>query len=405
MPADSTIHLALDARTNLHVLVRRVRIEALDRSYAPIEIEALNELLRARDIEALVRAAAELGPMTASQDWLEGWAYKPSDLQGRHPSIDLQDPDPDLLVHECYFDPFSQSTGDDPWEFDEVGRIARAATKRAAEDYAFSKEEDFSFADGRFVYVIEPLHNWLLMRNLVSIVLRIGAVFSADEGDDSTVLEDSGFRHVEPTSSAARSSMGGPGFVIPVAYNPSFSQPAISLTWKDDKIWPFYMSITEPGQTAVQRALGIARPRHLRGSADVRFLTSVQADQAEASLSIRARADESAKWIYLVLMQPEGKSQADVADAFLRALDGQFHKAEVRYTGISTSEIKTQAAPTTLAEAIWDVVRYHPSKYLMCCKYCHRTILAGLQGVKASFCSSACRASYNRELRVRDERH
>lgn len=386
--------LALDPISQMHVLVRRAATARPQRQ-APVSLENMNELLMARDVHAFVLAADALGPMYEAGEVPKKRRMGAREAAGSR----LLPPNADALLSECYFDPFSQ-VGDNPGEFDETGRVMRAATRRAASELGLSA--DSSFIEEGFEYLIEPLHDWMIMRNLMSVAMRLlaNARVAAEEGRMGAVLADTGFSYVEPKSRPAKSSMARPSFVIPVGYNPFFSRPMLDLTWNDGAIWPFFCRITEEAKTTLEKLTGARRPRHLVGAPEVVFLTSVQADRTEASLDLKkTAADSGDKWLYMAVVADKG-GQETAANALLRAMEGLFGTRElVSCGGAKSDEVKIERKPANLPEALWANIRSHPNRYLMSCRFCGRTVFANMLGGETSFCSPSCRSAYSQMLR------
>ena len=394
-PLPETARLVLDTKSNMHAVVRRVPAGPATGARA-IGLEQMNAVLMARDADDFVRAVDGAGLMYAPGDVPAARKMGAAGLRSALGSR-LASPDAGLLLSECYFDPFSKA-GDNEWEFEGVGRVAKAATSRAAAELALSAGDPF--IDEGSEYVVEPLHDWVILRNLMSIAMRIlaNARAAAEEGRMGDVLAQTGFSLVKPASKAAKNAMGHESYVIPVGYNPFFSRPAVDLSWKDENIWPFYCSITEDGKTWLEKAAGVNRPRRLRGAEDVVFLTSVQAGRAEESLSLRRhRSEPDVTWLYMAIAADEGQEAA--ANAFLRGMQGLFGTEVVSCGGPKSSEVVSAAAPTNLPEAMWADVRDHENLYIMSCRFCGRTVFANMHGGETSFCSPSCRSAYSQMLR------
>lgn len=394
-PIDTRI--ALDANSKMHVLVRRIDTGEAPTSWAA-DLGDMNAILMARNAGDFARSAEGLGLM-----------YRPCDVPatrrmgagalrkaiGRR----LASPDPTGLLRECYFDPFSQ-VGDATWAFEQIGQPGKAPTARAAAELDILVDNDF-VRDG-CEYIIEPVHDWLVLRNLMSISLRLlaNSRAAAAEGTLDNVLTATGFRHIEPQSDAAQTALDGkPAYVIPVAYNPFFSRPLIDLTWNDQSIWPFFCRISETDQGEAEKLLGVVGVKHLIGAKDIRFITSVQADKAKASLKLKKEADSPEKtWLYLALIANEGGQEA-TANTFLRAMDSVFGTREIACGGERGTELHAPSHPTNMPEAMWALAWEHPNRYLMSCKHCGRVQFSYMLGGETAFCSPGCRSAYSKAHR------
>lgn len=398
------IHIAMDPRSGMHSIVRLVPVEELDRPFEPVDPDALNSLLMARDVEALVEAAAQLGAMalnTAPEGGLQGKCFKPSELQGGgKQALKLEAPIAERLLEECFFDPYAASEGTSGFEFSQAGRVAKAATRRAVEAYNFLKARDYSFADDQYRFLVEPMQDWVFARNILSVILRIGGLLR-ENPEEQEVLTAAGFARAVPETAHQREVMGGSCFVIPIGFNPYFRKGNLlfnDVTFKKsaEVIWPLYRSVAGIKKTGLTRQF---LNYHLRTEESVIFLTAVEAMQIEGSLQPRSKRPLVAKWWYMGLREQDGYSQREAADTLLRAFDRVLFRPELAYSGEPMREIEPASKPTNLLEAMWLLVRYHPGRYLLTCKNCHRTILSGTQGGERRFCSDSCRAAWNKEHR------
>lgn len=399
-----SIHIAMDPRSGMHSIVRLVPVEELDRPFEPVDPDALNSLLMARDVEALVEAAAQLGAMTvgtAPDGGLQGKCFKPSELQGDGKrTLKLEAPDAERLLEECFFDPYAAREGASGFEFSQAGRVAKAATRRAVEAYDFAGARDYSFADDQYRFLIEPIQDWVFARNILSIVLRIGGLLR-ESPEEQNVLTAAGFSRAMPETTHQKDVMGGSCLVIPIGFNPYFRKGNLlfnDVTFKRsaDVIWPLYRSVAGIKKSALTKQF---LNYHLKTEESVIFLTAVEAKQIEGSLKARGKRPLIAKWWYMGLREQEGCSQRETADMLLRAFDRALFKPELAYSGEPMREIEPASKPANLLEAMWLLVRDHPGRYLLTCKNCHRTILSGTQGGERRFCSDSCRAAWNKEHR------
>lgn len=397
--ASDSIYLAMDPRSGMHCLVRPVPVEDLGRPLDPVNPDDLNELLMARDATALIEAARKLGPMFSGLKTgdLDKKSFKPSELQGSGKlKVKLEAPEADRLINECFFDPYAEIIDGTDVGYAPSGRTAKSSAVTAAADLNFLNARDLSFADGHYRYLIEPLHDWVFARNLLSVVLRIGGLLRANP-DDKDILSSAGFALSEPSTRHQRFMMEGTCYVIPIAFNPFYQKGNVvwnGLTFDERVIWPLYDSITEIAKSRVSKSI---IDHHLKTEEKVKFLTSVEANRADGHIWLsRDKHDPVNRWWHMVLKAPDGESQLDIANTLLRGLDRSLFKPELAYTGSPMHEIEPAAKPTNLLEAMWLVVRNHPDRYLMTCDNCHRTVLSGTQGGERRFCSTSCRATWNR---------
>lgn len=396
------IYLALDSQSGMHCLVRLVPIDELGQPYAPVDIDNLNRLLMARDPEALVVAARDLGPMyPGGKDGAgrEELCFRPSGLRaedGAKPRFET--PDPEKLLRECYFDPYAEPDNSAGLGYHQTGRLARSASKRIADAFGIQNARDYSFADDGFRYLIEPLHDWVFARNLLSITLRIGGLLRANPMEES-VLTAAGFTHMLPDTRYLRIRMGDSCYVAPIGFNPFYRDGGVianSISFSEGIIWPLFSSITDVKKSNLIKQV---IDNHLVTDERVKFLTAVNAGQVDGSLSSRDVHSLVHTWWYIALVSEEGMTQRDVANMLLQALDRALFSPELTYSGVPMREVEPAAKPKNLLEAMWLIVRNHPDRYLLTCDYCHRTVFSGTQGGERRFCSNSCRAAWNKEHR------
>lgn len=174
------IYIARDGKSGMHVLVRILAVGDIGADYLPIDPDGFNELMMARDARSLVLAAQGLGPMLASEGDLASRIFVPSELRrGIAGEMDLVPSDLGGLLSECYFDPYAEPVGTGGMGYRGIGRTGKKAARDLIEGFDFSNAGDLSYLDSQFRAVVEPLHDWVFARNLLSIVLRIGGLYRA----------------------------------------------------------------------------------------------------------------------------------------------------------------------------------------------------------------------------------
>ncbi|WP_321972618.1 hypothetical protein [Paratractidigestivibacter sp.] len=147
-----------------------------------------------------------------------------------------------------------------------------------------------------------------------------------------------------------------------------------------------------------------AAPRRLKGTGGVAFLTSVQVDQAKASLHLRdAGNGPSDTWLYMAIAADDRGQEAS-ANAFLRGMQGIFGTETISCDGTKSDGFVVAANPASLPEAMWGNVRSHENLYIMSCRFCGRTVFANMHGGETSFCSPSCRSACRRMLRGQGRR-
>lgn len=389
--SEINLYLAKDKRSNMHSFVRSTSEKLLSGEVFSPPADAVNDLLMSRSIESLANAAERLGPM-----FRRGKDYEHRLMRGGRPRL-LPSNSEDLLW-ECFFDPYATRVESGSPAFERSGNTARRAAARVIESRDFCKcEGDDPTPDGRPDLIVEPLQDWVLLRNLISVALRLGGTLRTTKSRD-TLLEDVGFSKMGRRTLMSKLATDSPGFALPVMFNPFFRGGASrdgakklqNITFDAKATWPLYLSITE----IKSRYLGLANVASLRGCDSIKFVTGPQAEAPDGSFEpIETRPEES-RWMYLVIEDRDGSSQAELADMLLNALERQLYRPHLSCVGVSMAEVAVESYD--LPTALWGMVREHPGHYLLTCENCRRTIFATNQGPDRRFCSDACRITWKR---------
>lgn len=177
------IYIARDGKSGMHVLVRILAVDDIGVDYPPIDPDNFNKLMMARDVKSLVLAARDLGPMYISADILSRRTFIPSHLQQEiECGFNLIPPNLESLLSECYFDPYAIPDEIAGMGYRAIGRTGKKATRELINELDFTKAGDLSYLDSRFRAIVEPLHDWVFARNLLSILMRIGGLYRSGAG-------------------------------------------------------------------------------------------------------------------------------------------------------------------------------------------------------------------------------
>lgn len=105
---------------------------------------------------------------------------------------------------------------------------------------------------------LEPLQDWVLLRNLPSISLRPGGTMRTmrSEAAENNLLVKSGFIKSERSTLSSKLAIDAPGYTIPVMFNPFYRDGNALIndaTFDDESTWPLYRTIAEspPDSTAI----------------------------------------------------------------------------------------------------------------------------------------------------------
>lgn len=389
IPARS-LYVARDARSGMHSFVRDAENSGTSRPSCSPSIDLVNELLMAKNVESLADAAERLGPMFLGGDDLDSRTLDWRALRALPSS-------PDDLLAECFFDPYARRTGNDPWAFERSGNVARLAASRVVESRDFCSTYSGALGSGGGAsLVVEPLQDWILLRNLLSITLRLGALLREGNGDSGTLLEGAGFSRVGRRSFHSKLSIDSPGYAIPVMFNPFFREGKVVANCPSSDgraAWPLYERIAKSETRHAVGGLDI-EVGSLRGSDSIKFVSVVRAVDSTGEAPSRWLRSGEARWTYLVIVGEEGKGQKALADSFLNAVDSQLYRPTLSFSGRMMAEVSV-CAPD-LPTALWGIVRNHPNHYLLTCENCHRTVFSTTQGPNRRFCSDSCRVTWSK---------
>lgn len=367
---DESAFLAFDGATGSHCLIRVAPEGSARPPVEPIGAVGLNRLLMARDAEALVEAAIGLGPLYGDVRFSgKGCASRAVGDHGM--SCDLGAPDAGLVFRECFFDPFAARAVD--WDrtcggdalaseaeplvvggYAPIGRPRKASARRVCRRYGAQVS---LCARHDTALVSESLSDWIAIRNLLSIVLRISSILHA-VGEGDGVLSLAGFTRVRSDVGRWGEIIGDECFVIPIA-----------------------SSLGHIGETL----------RETVEQGPIRLLKFPGASTGGCG-----------DWRYLAVDVVHGeRGELESANELLAWLDASIPPRAVEYRpgrGLSYKD-----GFGSFLEAAWDVVREHPGRHPMTCEHCGRTVLSTMQGPGKRFCSDSCRVSAGR-LRNGDAR-
>lgn len=392
MQPNSRVMVVRDARTKMHSLVRDVPVKSMNAPRGPVTAEQMNDLMMAKTPSALVESVEPLGAFFR-YDTGDARTMTPSKLQDLVADGTLGEPDQKSLIEECVLDPF--------WKlgtkslFEREGRNPASDTKRLCEERGPKRMSDIfgeMTTDGERRFMIEPLQDWVLLRNLVSIAMRFGGVLRliANDGGSGDVLERSGMQEVTRTSLRAwLTDTDRHAYVTPLVYNPWFREGNLlvnDVRYPSELMHPFLDRITE----AKSGKAGIGRMLCLKGS-NLLILSAIAANVTKGFAANRKSIPEEGRWFYLVL---DGDDHHALVRRYLRALDSLLGTHVVNYDGTSLEGVTV--GYDWVPGAIWATVISHEGRYLMTCKQCGRTVLSTTQGAGREFCSDTCRATYNK---------
>lgn len=322
------IYIARDGKSGMHVLVRILAVDDIGKDYLPIEPDDFNKLMMARDVRSLVLAARDLGPMYISADILSRRIFIPSHLrQHIEHGVNLAPSDIESLLSECYFDPYALPVETDDMGYRAIGRTGKKSTRELIDELDFTKAGDLSYLDSQFRAIVEPLHDWIFARNLLSILMRIGGLYRSG-ADPDTILEVARFRQVNSMVLKKRFDMDtGTCYAIPIAFNPIYRMENLAvkdMPFDALQFCPLYGSLIDKKNSFSRTAI----ERHLKGPGNefVKFLAPLEASRVKNRLDNHESHSEESKWRYMVVSSnTDGEAinnQMQLANRLLQAFDG-----------------------------------------------------------------------------------
>lgn len=298
------IYIAMDGKSGMHVLVRILAVDDIGVDYPPIDPDNFNKLMMARDVKSLVLAARDLGPMYISADILSRRTFIPSHLQQDiECGFNLIPPNLESLLSECYFDPYAIPDEIAGMGYRAIGRTGKKATRELINELDFTKAGDLSYLDSQFRAIVEPLHDWVFARNLLSILMRIGGLYRSG-ADPDTILEAARFRQVNPMVLKKRFDIDTDTcYAIPIAFNPIYRMENLAdkdIPFDALQFCPLYGSLIDKKNSFSRTAI----ENHLKGPGNefVKFLAPLEASRVKNRLDNHESHSEENKWRYMVVI-------------------------------------------------------------------------------------------------------
>ena len=366
----TNVYLAFDKKSEAHVVVRHAY--ARDEMLHPctIEVDEFNAFMMAKDPFALIDAVRKFGPMYRRSNESSDYFFTPSAFL-QMSEDGLGHPHAFKLAGECYFDPYSRPSDQHPGLFSDVGRGMKVGARRAVDIFDFDEIDfDLTYAGDRYVFCLEPLQDWIVLRNVLSVAMRL-AVLVRQECETSDLLGQAGFARLDDSQAAGILGVNPGAYVIPIARNPYGIAASSAVT----TLMPFLNRIT--GERTEEEGYTRWYNPAWEGI-DFRALSG-------------AHEKELANWLYLVF---SGDIAAvDQAQRFVNALDKSVCSLSLSF---DDPYREISAAPYDVPSALWSMMRDSDDLHFMTCKQCGRSLLTPVHGQNRQFCSSACRSTWSK---------
>lgn len=298
------------------------------------DIEGFNSLLMANDALSLVESVSALGPVDLG-------GLRPLDLGACEPANGA------ALLRECAFDPF-------PGMGKRGARSLKSSARKAVDRYGGSLPS--SDAD---MLLFEPVCDWVLLRNCLSVCARILFFYSRPDGRQR-VLEDAGF------------ARGNIGLSAPVA---NMGQSASIDGYAE--------------ACSVYRLLAAAMVSgRSRGGAPFGFSRMGFAVREDGALCLEVAAGDH--------------DQRRAAEEALLSFIGMFDPAPAAPSSLTVDEWGNIVEPDlSVPASLFRLLLNHQGYGVVTCPVCMRTKLMSRKGSESKYCSDACRIF---ELRSKEKK-
>jgi hypothetical protein len=375
----------------LHVLIRIFPKEVFNQNFCATPKE-VNKLLESKNILSLLKAIEQFGPLlTCALVESENTRFYPIEKLSDDPIRDMGLSSVHLpsLIRETVFEL--------PCESGEHVYLTRKVSKK----YGIDREgfnDDLSEHTSSEVVVIEPLQEWLFLRNTLSLFGRI--IYARQENTFcDTMLESIGFER------RSNRKLKTDVFAIPFQFNTWFATNNTTknlihpLTTSPERHCPllwriFTKSFKDTNDSFIGRLLKGDAHFVLKDSPDILILTAPQATGRRASVINNKNYED--KRLYLAIRE-DGRSQIELSEhliiSFIKHFIDDFSLIDAQ--SVFDGNRSYSPTPSNLAAACWMTLVNHPGYYLIRCKACGSVVFASDVGRERIFCSNACFKTFN----------
>ena len=427
-PMQGTLLFLARNRSGLHSVVWVLEKDKFVSPMLPVSEESFDGLLRAKNAEMLLDSIRGLGALTTEETVFkkEGKRlYSISDFKRRLPK--MKSSDAAMLYKETFLYPFCQEgePGDPESErrslglFEELGADVslgnmQAAIRAAARYDAFSNgihDVLDKCDDSSHVVYCEPLQDWMLVRNLLSLAAQLYYWANTPEAKDSPLSALSHVRRYETVKYLKR-----PAFALPISFNTAGrlrSHANLARMW--DAVLENYAKANP------LFCSGIETPRdqkYLNALKHLHFWSQISKDENVLFLSayqvegtyIGKEASREAKWqaMYMVIVprMRDGivmESERDMADRLFYDIERAFFTGPNgvrahRLCGWGRGDVNESDGDSlmgykSLMGALWHRIFHHRAVGFVTCRNCGNTVLRTTKGKRSLYCSDSCRSA------------
>lgn len=398
------LFVTMDRNSGLHSLVGVYPKSQLEAHGGVLDRDLLNDLIVWDSLESLSKSTILSGPLVP-MDTHGGGDYRVMTIddaiaiaemaggprqKGRFGYCEGM-----TLYKEMYLDggkpcfPSIDRVGKD------IGRLGLLETDGISDLRMLEKTEPDS------AVVVEPVGDWVFMRNICSILLRLIAHLKTEGAD---ALSATGFEEIQVQKEWWHKRAPGRYHVIPLCHNPYVNMiTALTPQWWKTSVFgvppmPIYDLLCD-GSNDGQGLFGVTLSVH--------DLTAPVVHDAPAPLLAKGDYFKGVDTrLYLALDEDGGEKEA--AERFVEAAMAAFQTLRDELgrslgwafdSGDPTSEVQNVPKPVfcSLASAMVGTILYRYDSSPALCRGCGAGILVRQKGKKREFCSGRCKSRYSRK--------
>lgn len=326
-----------------------------------------------------------------------------------------------LLESETYISPFFHVSISDmlmtgtPRAF--FPRGSRPAASRAIDRFGISDNffEESEWNDDDFLVCVEPLQDWIFVRNALSISANLYTLLTSDfaqcpDANERGLLSRTMFEYA-PFGDV----FSGQYLAAPISFKGSFDfwvsphkdYNAKEIEDYDKDINPLKFFVTKSSSEPVRQSPYLYLHRVLKGFSNVVITTQTPIETVFGAH--RAIVPDRILSDYIVLFPGRSQSARDVlADAFHAMHQAIFSGPnglwedqfvfgdELAGLGLSEEDGGSLLGYKSLLPALWNGMIHHRGHKLITCETCGNTVLASTRGLPPKYCSTACRMQASR---------
>lgn len=414
-------------RSGLHSAIWVLEKGKFTSPLRPVSEELFDGLLRAKNAEMLLGAIGKLGVLTTEEVVFKKEGKRLFSISAFRRQLEKMEPsDAATLYQETFLYPFCQeggmgssASGRESLDlFDDLGSDVplgnmKAALRAVANYDAFANGlqsvlEECS--DDTHVVYCEPLQDWMLVRNLLSLASQLYVLANSSETESMPLSALRHARRYERVKPLKR-----PAFALPIAFN-----SARRLRGRSDASRVLDAFQENYAKANPLLCSGVETPREqkgVKGIPRVSFWSQIIQDENVLFLSayqmeathVGREGEKDAKWqaLYmLVVPKMEGgavvESERDMADRLFYDIERAFFTGpdglrRPRLCGRRSDEASESDGDSlmgykALMGALWDRIFHHRAVGFVTCRNCGNTVLRTTKGKRSLYCSDSCRS-------------